>query len=73
MQLVCPACGTKNGVRDERLADDPRCGRYSAALMAPQPVALARSSMRPMQRPPTPHAKPARRAAARPGRCGAPA
>lgn len=40
MQLVCPACGTKNRVPDERLHDEPVCGRCGAALMAPEPVAL---------------------------------
>jgi thioredoxin 2 len=40
MQLVCPACATKNRVPDERLHDDPKCGKCGAPLMAPQPVAL---------------------------------
>jgi thioredoxin 2 len=40
MQLVCPSCGAKNRVPDERLGEDPRCGSCSAALMAPEPVAL---------------------------------
>ncbi|HSN33952.1 MAG TPA: thioredoxin TrxC [Ideonella sp.] len=40
MQLVCPACGTKNRVPDARLRDDPRCGRCKAALMESAPVAL---------------------------------
>jgi thioredoxin 2 len=40
MQLVCPACGAKNRVPDERLGEDPLCGRCSAALMAAKPVAL---------------------------------
>lgn len=41
MQLVCPACGTKNRVPDERLADAPVCGRCKAELAAPAPFALA--------------------------------
>lgn len=40
MQLVCPACGTKNRVPDERLQEDPLCGRCGAALMPVEPVAL---------------------------------
>lgn len=44
MQLVCPACGTKNRVPDERLQDEPVCGRCGAALMAPEPVSLSDQS-----------------------------
>jgi thioredoxin 2 len=40
MQLVCPACGRKNRVPDQRLQDDPLCGSCGAALMDPKPVAL---------------------------------
>jgi len=40
MQLVCPSCGTKNRVPDERLRDAPLCGSCGAALLDPQPVAL---------------------------------
>jgi thioredoxin 2 len=40
MQLVCPACGTKNRVPDDRLRDGPSCGKCGAELMAPKPVAL---------------------------------
>ena len=40
MQLVCPSCGTKNRVPDQRLKDDPLCGKCGSALMATQPVAL---------------------------------
>ena len=40
MQLVCPSCGRKNRVPDERLHDGPLCGSCGAALMDPQPVAL---------------------------------
>jgi len=40
MQLVCPACTAKNRVPDERLHDEPVCGKCGAALMAPHPVAL---------------------------------
>lgn len=41
MQLVCPSCGTRNRVPDQRLADAPICGRCSTELMAAKPVALA--------------------------------
>jgi thioredoxin 2 len=41
MQLVCPSCGAKNRVPDERLDDEPQCGRCGTALMAAQPVALS--------------------------------
>jgi thioredoxin 2 len=41
MQLVCPTCGTKNRVPDQRLADAPICGRCSTELMAAHPVALS--------------------------------
>ena len=40
MQLVCPSCGTKNRVPDERLHDQPVCGRCKTPLMAARPVAL---------------------------------
>ena len=40
MQLVCPACSARNRVPDERLRDQPSCGKCGAALMAPHPVAL---------------------------------
>jgi thioredoxin 2 len=47
MQLVCPSCGTKNRVPDERLGEAPMCGRCGAALMAPRPVALDDASFFP--------------------------
>jgi len=40
MQLVCPSCGTRNRVPEERLSDAPVCGRCGAELMATRPVAL---------------------------------
>ena len=40
MLLVCPSCGTKNRVPDERLGDEPVCGRCGAALMGSEPIPL---------------------------------
>jgi thioredoxin 2 len=41
MNLVCPQCGTTNRVPQERLSDQPVCGRCAAELMAAKPVALS--------------------------------
>lgn len=41
MNLVCPQCGTTNRVPEERLRDEPVCGRCGQALMAAQPVPLS--------------------------------
>jgi len=40
MQIACPACGTANRVPEERLHDEPVCGRCGAPLMSIQPVEL---------------------------------
>ncbi len=40
MQLVCPSCGTKNRVPEERLSDGPVCGRCGDSLAVAEPVAL---------------------------------
>ena len=40
MLLVCPHCGTRNRVPDERLADEPTCGRCGQPVAPRQPVAL---------------------------------
>lgn len=40
MQIACPSCGTRNRVPDERLDEQPVCGRCSAELMAARPFAL---------------------------------
>ena len=40
MQLVCPACFAKNRVPDERLHDQPVCGKCGAELAAAEPFAL---------------------------------
>lgn len=41
MKLVCPDCKAVNRVPDERLQDQPVCGRCGAALMPAHPVALS--------------------------------
>lgn len=40
MNLVCPSCGATNRVPDERLDDQPVCGRCKTELMDTHPVAL---------------------------------
>ena len=40
MQLVCPRCGVRNRMPDERLGDQPVCGRCKTELAAPEPVPL---------------------------------
>jgi thioredoxin 2 len=39
MLLVCPHCGTRNRVPDERLADDPSCGQCGNPVAPRKPVA----------------------------------
>lgn len=41
MNLACPACGATNRVPEERLNDQPVCGKCGAELMAAKPVALS--------------------------------
>jgi thioredoxin 2 len=38
MHLVCPSCASTNRVPDERLHDDPVCGKCGTALMSPAPM-----------------------------------
>jgi thioredoxin 2 len=45
MLLVCPDCATGNRVPDERLHDQPVCGRCGAELMADTPVALTDATL----------------------------
>jgi thioredoxin 2 len=47
MMLVCPACGTGNRVPDDRLGDQPGCGRCSTELMATTPAALTDATLPP--------------------------
>jgi thioredoxin 2 len=45
MHLVCPSCGTTNRIADERLFDEPVCGRCGAALMSVEPVNLSDAAL----------------------------
>ncbi len=40
MHIACVHCGSTNRVPDERLAEDPVCGRCGQALLAGRPVEL---------------------------------
>ena len=40
MHIACAHCGTTNRVPDERLGQDPVCGRCGEALLAGAPVEL---------------------------------
>lgn len=40
MQLVCPHCGTRNRVPDDKLRHEIACGRCHADVMPAAPVAL---------------------------------
>lgn len=40
MELACPDCGVTNRVPDDRLGEQPRCGKCSAALLPGKPVDL---------------------------------
>ena len=41
MHLVCPSCASTNRVPEERLRDEPVCGKCGAALMAAAPVEVS--------------------------------
>lgn len=43
LHLACAACGTVNRVPQERLGEDPRCGKCAAPLLDGRPVALDRA------------------------------
>jgi thioredoxin 2 len=47
MLLVCPHCGTRNWVPDERLAENPSCGHCGQAVAPHKPVALSDAALRP--------------------------
>ena len=40
MHIACAQCGATNRVPDERLTEDPVCGRCGEALLAGEPVEL---------------------------------
>jgi len=40
MELVCPACGAVNRVPDERLQQQPKCGKCGAEVLPAQPIEL---------------------------------
>lgn len=40
MHIACTHCGSTNRVPDERLREDPVCGKCSQALLAGEPVEL---------------------------------
>ncbi|MDE2400417.1 MAG: thioredoxin TrxC [Burkholderiales bacterium] len=45
MQLACPSCTTKNRVPDDRLGDQPVCGRCGAALLPTEPISLSDATL----------------------------
>jgi thioredoxin 2 len=40
MHIVCPQCFTVNRIPDQRLGDDPKCGKCHSPLLDGKPVAL---------------------------------
>jgi thioredoxin 2 len=42
--IVCPECSTTNRVPEERLTDDPKCGRCRTRLFQGKPVILTASN-----------------------------
>lgn len=44
MLIACPHCASTNRVPDERLADDPVCGRCGQALLSGEPVDLTEAN-----------------------------
>ncbi|MGE5027291.1 MAG: thioredoxin TrxC [Betaproteobacteria bacterium] len=47
MNVVCPSCLATNRVPDERLAQNPRCGKCGATILDGVPVELTASSFGP--------------------------
>lgn len=45
MKLACPHCASINRVPDERLQDQPVCGRCGAELMAARPATLSDATL----------------------------
>lgn len=44
MLIACAQCGTTNRVPDERLADDPKCGKCRALVLDGKPAALGEAN-----------------------------
>lgn len=40
MELACPECGAVNRVPDQRLAEQPKCGKCGGAILPGKPVDL---------------------------------
>ena len=40
MELVCPGCAAVNRVPDERISEQPKCGKCGTALLPGKPVEL---------------------------------
>ncbi len=40
MIIVCPSCGAKNRVAEEKLNADPKCGQCHTALIPLAPIEL---------------------------------
>ncbi|SPJ17066.1 Thioredoxin C-3 [Burkholderiales bacterium] len=47
MHLACPACSSTNRMPDERLHDEPICGRCGAPLMSTEPVEIGDQALLP--------------------------
>lgn len=47
MNLVCPRCRATNRVPDERLAQNPKCGKCGAPILDGAPVELSADSFGP--------------------------
>lgn len=46
MELVCPDCSAVNRVPDERLAEQPKCGKCGGILLPPRPIDLGTANFR---------------------------
>lgn len=44
MELVCPNCGAVNRVPEERLSDQPNCGKCGSVLLPGRPIDLTAQS-----------------------------
>jgi thioredoxin 2 len=47
MELACPQCPAVNRVPDQRLADNPKCGKCGAPLLPGKPVDLTAANFDP--------------------------